>query len=59
MNQGSRRGTGDHLNYDYATDKVTLTADKGSEVTIDDPQNESLSNATRANWISAGGEIEA
>jgi lipopolysaccharide export system protein LptA len=59
MTQGSRRGTGDHLIYDYATDKVTLTADKGSEVTIDDPQNESLSNVTRANWTSAGGKIDA
>jgi lipopolysaccharide export system protein LptA len=59
MTQGSRRGTGDHLIYDYATDKVTLTADRGSEVTIDDPQNESLSNVTRANWTSAGGKIDA
>jgi lipopolysaccharide export system protein LptA len=59
VTQGSRRGTGDHLIYNYATDKVTLTADKGSEVTIDDPPNESLSNATWANWISAGGKIDA
>jgi len=58
VTQGSRRGTGDHLNYNYATDKVTLLADKGSEVTIDDP-DKSLRNATRADWISAGGEIKA
>jgi lipopolysaccharide export system protein LptA len=59
VTQGSRRGTGDHLNYNYATDKVTLTADRDSEVTIDDPQNQSFSNVTRATWTSAGGKIEA
>ena len=59
VTQGSRRGTGDHLIYDYATDKVTLTADKDSEVTIDDPQNQSFSNVTRASWTSAGGKIKA
>jgi lipopolysaccharide export system protein LptA len=59
VTQGLRRGTGDKLIYDYLTDKVTLTADKGSEVTIDDPPNESLSNVTRANWTSAGGKIDA
>jgi lipopolysaccharide export system protein LptA len=59
VTQGSRRGTGDHLNYNYATDIVTLTADRDSEVTIDDPQNQSFSNVTRASWTSAGGKIEA
>ncbi len=38
---------------------MTLTADKGSEVTIDDPQNDSSKNVTRANWTSAGGKIDA
>jgi lipopolysaccharide export system protein LptA len=57
VTQGSRRGTGDHLVYNYLTDEVTLLADKGSEVTIDDP-DKSLSNATRAHWISAGGQVE-
>jgi lipopolysaccharide export system protein LptA len=37
MTQGSRRGTGDHLIYDYATDKVTLLQQR-LEVTIDDPE---------------------
>jgi lipopolysaccharide export system protein LptA len=59
VTQGLRRGTGDRLIYDYLTDEVTLLADKGSEVTIDDPPNDSVSNATRAHWISAGGNIEA
>jgi lipopolysaccharide export system protein LptA len=58
VTQGLRTGRGDRLIYDYVTDKVTLLADKGSEVTIDDPEK-SLRNATRADWISAGGEIKA
>jgi lipopolysaccharide export system protein LptA len=59
VTQGLRRGTGDHLVYNYLTDEVTLTADNGSEVTVDDPQNESLSNATSAHWTSARGEVVA
>jgi lipopolysaccharide export system protein LptA len=59
VTQGARRGTGDRLIYDYVTDEVTLLADKGSEVTIDDPPNESVSNATRAHWTSLGGKIDA
>jgi lipopolysaccharide export system protein LptA len=59
VTQGSRRGTGDHLIYNYLTDEVTLLANKGSEVTIDDPPNQSVSNATWANWKSAGGRVEA
>jgi lipopolysaccharide export system protein LptA len=59
VTQGQRRGTGDQLTYNYLTDEVTLTAGNGSEVTIDDPPNKSMSNATWANWKSAGGQIEA
>jgi lipopolysaccharide export system protein LptA len=59
VTQGARRGTGDRLIYDYVTDEVTLLADKGSEVTIDDPPNQSWSNATRAHWTSHGGKVDA
>jgi lipopolysaccharide export system protein LptA len=57
VNQGQRVGTGDHLHYDFAADQVTLTADKGSQVTIDDPPNASSRNVTWAQWVSAGGTI--
>ncbi|HET9129382.1 MAG TPA: hypothetical protein VFO86_00455, partial [Terriglobia bacterium] len=57
--QGARRGTSDRLTYDYVTDQVTLFADKGSEVTIDDPANQSIRNATWAQWTSRNGQIEA
>ena len=54
--QGARRGTGDHLIYNYATDDVTLTADKGSEVTFDDPPNKFMKSISYANWKSATGK---
>jgi len=58
LTQGARRGTGDHLVYNYATDVVNLTADKGSRVTIDDPSTLSSDNISWARWTSAGGKIE-
>jgi lipopolysaccharide export system protein LptA len=56
MTQGARRGTGDHLVYNYASDEVTLTSDPGSLVTVDDPPN-FFRDITWANWAKAGGKI--
>jgi lipopolysaccharide export system protein LptA len=58
VTQGTRRGTGDRLIYDYVTDDVILQANKGSEVTVDDPPNQTIRNATWAHWTSSGGAID-
>jgi len=58
VTQGARIGTGDRLVYIYATDDVTLTADKGSQVTVDELPDTSMKNITWAHWKSAGGKID-
>jgi lipopolysaccharide export system protein LptA len=58
VSQGARKGRGDHLVYEYTTDRVTLTSGKGRYVAVDDPiQGASADNATSAQWTSAKGTI--
>jgi len=53
VSQGVRNGTGDHLVYDYALDRMTLTADPGSCATMNDPRDGFISGVSMQ-WTTGG-----